>query len=355
MNPPTHGGNLIWASTLAGCPVSDIIDFSASINPLGPPLETYTILQEAFPLLVHYPDPLGWDFRSTLGHIHHLSPDWIIAGNGVAELLTWVGRSSSFFQSTYLLTPAFNDYYRALKSFNVLLKPCLIDIFDQSIDLNSLIEKKDHSQDVLLLNNPHNPTGKLLQKEQIIPYLSEFGLVIIDEAFMDFLPPGKEQSLIPLIENYSNLIILRSLTKFYSIPGLRLGYAIGHPHLLQQWWQWRDPWSVNQLALKLGEKIVQNRDFSQQTWTWLAQELSFLYDSLAQITGLLPFPSVANFLLIKTQESSLILQEKLLKKYQIYIRDCLSFVELGKDYFRVAVKDRVNNQKLIDALTSEIL
>jgi len=201
-----------------------------------------------------------------------------------------------------------------------------------------------------LLNNPHNPTGKLFSVEEILPYLEQFALVVVDEAFMDFLPPDEEQSLIPVIQEYPNLVVLRSLTKFYSLPGLRLGYAIAHPDRLSKWQLWRDPWPVNTLAAAAAIAALDDKEFQSATWEWLPPARNQLFQGLAKLPGLQPKESAANFLLVESQQSVSQLQEQLLKKYQIYIRDCLSFKELGDRYFRVAVRSKSDNQRLLTAL-----
>ncbi|MBE9126169.1 aminotransferase class I/II-fold pyridoxal phosphate-dependent enzyme, partial [Coleofasciculus sp. LEGE 07081] len=204
----------------------------------------------------------------------------------------------------------------------------------------------------LLLNNPHNPTGQLFERESILPLLEQFALVVVDEAFMDFLPPDQQQSLIPWVQDYPNLVILRSLTKFYSLPGLRLGYCVAHPDRLQRWQQWRDPWPVNVLAAAAGIAVVQDRDFQQQTWDWLPKARSQLFQGLTSLPGLQPYPSAANFLLVYSEQSCSRLQENLLQGSRILIRDCLSFPELGDKYFRVAVRTLADNQRLLDALNA---
>jgi len=148
------------------------------------------------------------------------------------------------------------------------------------------------------------------------------------------------------------LVILRSLTKFYSLPGLRLGYAIAHPERLKLWRCWRDPWSVNSLAQAAAVAALQDEEFQQQTWDWLPPARNKLFQGLAQIPGLQPLESTANFLLVATQQPSSQLQQRLLTQHQILIRDCLSFKELGEHYFRVAVRSDTDNQRLISALSS---
>ncbi|MBD2345208.1 threonine-phosphate decarboxylase CobD [Anabaena subtropica] len=360
MRQPDHGGNLAWAAALAGCYADAIVDFSASISPLGPPQSAIAAIQSQISNLRHYPDPDYGELRLALGHFHQLPLEWILPGNGSAELLTLAGRELAELAATILITPAFGDYYRTLRAYHakVLEFPLLSAeerVLRNECKLQQIL-KTQHSPLItnyaLLLNNPHNPTGKLFTREEILPLLAQFALVVVDEAFMDFVPPEEEQSLIPLVQEYSNLVVLRSLTKFYSLPGLRLGYAIAHPDRLQKWQLWRDPWPVNTLAAAAAVAALEDREFQAQTWQWLPPARGQLFQGLTSIPGLQPHASAANFLLVKTQQSSVQLQQQLLQQHQILIRDCLSFKELGDRFFRVAVRSHSDNQRLITALSA---
>jgi L-threonine-O-3-phosphate decarboxylase len=349
---PMHGGNRQWAASLAGITPEQILDFSASINPLGPPKSAIAAIQSHLADLNHYPDPEYTLLREALGKFHQLSSEWILAGNGVAELLTWVGRDLSQLASTVLFTPAFTDYDRALKTFDCQVEKYLFLFRNQDVSFNADLPEITNSHTKgILINNPHNPTGYLFARESILPYLERFALVVIDEAFMDFLTPEQQQSLIDLVPSHPNLVILRSLTKFYSLPALRLGYAIAHPDRLQRWQAWRDPWCVNSLAVAAGITVLEDREFQQQTWAWLERAKSQLFTGLSAISGLTPLPNAANYLLVQTEIAGSLLQKELLQKDKILIRDCLSFPELGDRYFRVAVRLEHENQKLINALS----
>ena len=360
MNRPEHGGNLAWAAAVAGCPASSIRDFSASINPLGPPSRAIAAIRENIYQLTAYPEPNYAQLKENLAQYHQIATDYILPGNGSAELLTWAGWELSQQQVTYLITPAFGDYKRALTAFNANWCKCPLNLGQDKItnhsELFALVDTLP-VQDIispdsgLILNNPHNPTGKLWTRAEILPYLAKFALVVVDEAFMDFLPPEEEQSLIALVKDFPNLVILRSLTKFYSLPGLRIGYAIAHPERVQRWQKLRDPWSVNTLAAIAAETVISDRDFQIKTWNWLPPTRKKLWQGLASIPGLEPLASSTNFLLIKTTKSSTELQAELLKKYQIFIRDCLSFSELGDRYFRVAIRKQEDNNDLLAALS----
>ncbi|MBE9053819.1 threonine-phosphate decarboxylase [Nostocales cyanobacterium LEGE 11386] len=356
MRQPAHGGNLAWAAALAGCPPEAILDFSASISPLGPPNSAIAAIQLQIGNLRHYPDPDYSELRLALSHFHQLPSEWILPGNGSAELLTLAGRELAELSATTLITPAFGDYYRTLAAYNakVLEFPLSLHSGEWGVSKNSpsYSSSPPPESSGLLLNNPHNPTGRLFSREAILPYLQQYALVVVDEAFMDFVPPDGEQSLIEVVEEYPNLVVLRSLTKFYSLPGLRLGYAIAHPDRLAKWQLWRDPWPVNTLAAAAAVAALQDQQFQEHTWKWLPPARNQLFQGLAAIPGLQPLEGAANFLLVESQQSSSQLQRQLLQHHQILIRDCLSFPELGDRFFRVAVLSESDNQRLLTALYS---
>ena len=245
-----------------------------------------------------------------------------------------------------LHSPNFSDYPRALNSFNAQIQP--VPCFPPS-PLRSF-PAAPSSQTGLLLNNPHNPTGHLFSRDFILPLLEQFALVVVDEAFMDFLPPEHQHSVVDWVQAFPNLVVIRSLTKFYSLPGLRLGYAIAHPDRLSRWQAWRDPWPVNTLAAAVGAVVLQDVAFQQRTWNWLKQTRPMLLAQLAALPGLSPHPSAANFLLVESAQSVSWLQRELLQRHGVFIRDCLSFPELGDRYFRIAIRTVVDNQRLMHGL-----
>ncbi len=326
------------------------MDFSASINPLGPPASAIAAIEAHLGDLSAYPDPASTSLRQALSKFHKIPADWILPGNGSAELLTWACRDLAQLQTTHLITPAFSDYQRALSAFSATVQSHALKLEPGLAALQNWQPPSPGFQAGLLFNNPHNPTGGLLSREHLASCLDQFELVVLDEAFMDFLPMEEQQSLLQDIMVHENLVILRSLTKFYSLPGLRLGYAIAHPDRLQKWQQWRDPWSVNALASAAGIAVLKDQGFQQQTWAWLPEARSQLFVGLQQL-GLQPLPGVANYLLVAADCSVTALQEALLQEAHILIRDCMSFPELCDGYFRVAVRTLAENQKLLDALS----
>ncbi|MFN5515779.1 MAG: threonine-phosphate decarboxylase CobD [Cyanobacteriota bacterium] len=345
---PTHGGDRVWAAALARCRDADLLDFSASMSPFGPPTGVIRAIQEALPRLPHYPDPQYRALRQALGAALGLAPEWLLPGNGSAELLTLAARTLGDCSEVVLVTPAFGDYFRALRSAAVPIRTLAWDV-SGPFPWEKLRELGD-GQRGLILNNPHNPTGALLPRREILPLLERFAWVVADEAFMDFLPPPEQESLLPELPNFSNLIILRSLTKFYALAGLRLGFASAAPQVLAQWQSWRDPWPVGILAEAGALAALEDQEFAQKIWRWLPPARAELVRGLSALPGLTPLPGTVNFLLVASTVSVPPLQEALLKNHRILIRDCLSFPELGDRFFRVAVRTPAENQRLLAAL-----
>ncbi len=354
---PSHGGDRLWAAEVAGCAPEALLDFSASISPLGPPASVRAAIEQAMPLVTRYPDPQQRELRAAIALHHELEPDWVLAGNGAAELLTWIGRDLAEQAVVYVMDPGFGDYERALRAFGARIERLLLGRRDEAFALPPLpatlaakAGAKAGSKAGVILNNPHNPTGAMWSREALLPWLESGALVVVDEAFMDFVPPEAQQSVVGWLDRFPNLVVLRSLTKFYSLPGLRIGYALAHPDRLARWQTWRDPWSVNALAGAAAIAALGDRGFQQQTWDWLGPTRAQLSLDLALRPGLRVYPGSANFLLLYCKDSVMNLQESLLRRHRILIRDCSSFRALGDDFFRIAVRTGVDNHQCLSAL-----
>lgn len=348
-----HGGNLQGAAAIADCLPSDILDFSASLNPLGPPRTVLQAIAAARDAIVHYPDPRSKQLRQALSHHFGVDAGWVLPGNGAAELFTWAARECAQLGMTLIPQPAFSDYARALEAVGGVWEgiACWDVEGAQPLDLVGQIRQRlsgDNPPCCLILNNPHNPSGQLWPVEELQDLIPLFRLVIADEAFMDFVEPS--QSLLRWIDKYPQLIVVRSLTKFYAIAGLRIGFAVGHPERLQRWQRWRDPWSVNGLATVAALAALQDRQFQARTMDWLPRAKRQLSAGINEIASCCACESAANFLLVKTDRHVPTLQAELLKKYRILIRDCLSFQDLGERYFRVAVRTESENLRLVRSL-----
>ena len=190
------------------------------------------------------------------------------------------------------------------------------------------------------------------------PLLTRYALVICDEAFLPLVSNGEQQSLIPLVAEHSNLVVIRSLTKLYGIAGLRLGYAVAQSQRLQRWAQWRDPWPVNGIALAVGERLLASprryRRWCERVQRWTATEGAWMQRQLAALPGITPMPSAANYLLVRANHSLVPMREALERNHRILLRDCRSLEGLGETWLRIGLQSRRNNRRIVWAMREEL-
>ena len=348
-----HGGNLQTEAREMGVNIDDIIDASASMVPFKIPLSLQEHLKEAISSchLQAYPDRDHQLLREAISKYHKVTPEMVLPGNGASELFTWVARDASKYGISSLPSPGFADYSRALNCWDApYIHSPLPLIYSQNTIQDFPIKPQ---AEVIWITNPHNPTGQLWKRASLEKLLKKYQFIICDEAFLPLVPNGDKQSLIPLIKKHPNLIIIRSLTKLFAIPGLRLGYAIGCSKRLKELSKIRDPWPLNGLAILAGIKIMSDVDKLSQ-WTnkiqnWVKEEGEWFYSELDKITGIMPLPSATNFLLIKSNFSLTFLLQKL-RVNNILVRDCRSFIGLSDQYLRISLQKRNENQKIISAI-----
>ncbi|MCP9889975.1 aminotransferase class I/II-fold pyridoxal phosphate-dependent enzyme [Cyanobium sp. Aljojuca 7D2] len=361
--PPSerHGGNLAATATRLGCRPSQLLDASASLVPFGPPWAVRdSLLRVALGLaagsqLRAYPDRHATGLRAALAQLHGVEPESVLPGNGAAELFTWAARDAAAAGLSVLPQPGFADYPRALDCWGGAWRSLPLPLQG---GLGPQLFPAAPAGAVLWLTNPHNPTGALWSRASLEPLLERFTLVIADEAFLPLVPGGEAQSLIPLVRTHPNLVVIRSLTKLWSIAGLRLGYAIAQPERLARWARWRDPWPVNGLAVAVGERLLGD-PLAYGLWChrvqrWTAREGAWLLARLEALPGITPLPSAANFLLIRGDASLVPLRERLECRHRILLRDCRSFDGLGEHWLRIGVQSRQNNRRMIRALRQEL-
>jgi len=352
-----HGGNQTATAARLGCRPSQLLDASASLVPFGPPWFVRRSLLWAglsAPLRA-YPDRSYAALRCGLARLHGLEPDWLLPGNGAAELFTWAARDAAAAGVSVLAQPGFADYPRALACWGGAWRAEPLPLQGGS---GPQPFPGAQAGEVLWLTNPHNPTGALWSRASLEPLLERFALVIADEAFLSLVPGGEAQSLIPLLTMHPNLVVIRSLTKLYGIAGLRLGYALGQPERLARWAAWRDPWPVNGLAAAVGERLLADseayRRWCSRVQRWTGREGAWLQRQLAQLPGITPLPSAANFLLIHGDASLVSLRERMERHHSILLRDCRSFEGLGENWLRLGYQSHSNNRRILRVLQQEL-
>mgnify|MGYP006274657581 CR=1 FL=1 len=371
--PDRHGGNLAEAAARLGCRPEQLLDASASLVPFAPPAALRQALRQACRPrgLRPYPDRRYAGLRQVIAALHDLDPDWVLPGNGAAELFTWAARDAAALGPSLLPAPGFADYRRALDCWGGHVQsaplPLRWDADDSALSHGQLARPwplpAGSDAAALWITNPHNPTGQLWSRASLEPLLQRHPLVICDEAFLPLVPGGEDQSLLPLLADHPNLVVIRSLTKLFAIAGLRLGYAMAHPDRLARWSAWRDPWPVNALAAAAGEALLLDRQaygrWCKRVQGWVAREGDWLQHQLAALPALMPMPSAANYLLIRGegqgQPVSLEpLRLALEQRHRILLRDCRSFAGLGETWLRLGLQDRAGNRRMVRAMAEEL-
>jgi threonine-phosphate decarboxylase len=324
----THGGNIYAVAQRMGWDWRDVADFSASINPLGPAPSVVAAIHAAVDRIAHYPEPEPHTLRSHLGRHWNIDPDLLLAGNGATELLHFLARTLNP-PSVSLAAPVFSEFHHAFP------KADIVPFEAQHWPTDGLV----------IVTRPANPTGAL---PTLDTYLSSTtNPLLIDESFIDFTD---QPSLLPRLENRPNLYILRSLTKFYALPGLRIGILAGPANTIRQWRSQRDPWQVNVLAEAAVLAAINDTSYAQSTREFVTSERQWLTAQLAAIPGLHPQPSTANYLLIATDQPVAPLLYTALQ-HKILLRDCSAWPGVPYPHaFRAAVRTRPENERLIAAL-----
>lgn len=351
-----HGGNIYEIAQKYKLDLEKILDFSASVSPLGVPESVMQAVKDSLGTIAHYPDPACKAFRQIAASELGVGSENIIAGNGAAELIYLIVRMINP-RCALIPIPTFSEYGHAVISVGGKLKyiklrseasECVfpIDDFCQAIP----------GADLAFICNPNNPTGTLLEQNQLSRII-EVGkanncCIVVDEAYMDFVESGSDYSLINKICDYDNLLILKSLTKVYSLPGLRIGYAIGPKDLIEPMNTLRDPWSVNSLAQAAGAAALQETAYLTRLHELVWEERKYLYEEIKRLPGLKPYFPTANFLLVNTCETGITAShlQEVLARSGLLIRDCTSFQGMGPYFFRIAVRTRADNIRLIQAL-----
>ncbi len=349
-----HGGNLEEEANRLGINSKSLIDASASLVPFSLPPCLYDCLLETLQGidLRNYPNRNHSSLKEAIATKHQVSPNMVLPGNGASELITWAARDAASQGISLLPSPGFYDYKRALRCWNGSYIESALPLEWDPIFPHTFPLKQ--AGNVIWITNPHNPTGQSWSRDSLESLLNTYHLVICDEAFLPLVPNGEKESLIPLVTNYPNLIVIRSLTKLFSIAGLRLGYVISSPKRINEWQKLRDPWPLNAFAIAIGKVIMSDQKILQtqvqKVQDWVKEEGRWLQSNLGQLKGLISHPSSTNFHLIESNISLTRFREELARK-GILLRDCQSFKGLGENWLRISLQNKSNNRRILKVST----
>lgn len=361
-----HGGNIYKIFREKN--IDKILDYSSNINPYGLPENLKKEIFEKLFVLERYPDPDYIELREKIAEKNNLNIENIIVGNGATEIIFLFMKILSP-KKVLIVSPTFGEYERAIKASTLANDSLEINYFELKetenfvLNIKNLETELENNYDLLILCNPNNPTGQFLKLKKIEEILKiceqKNTKLFVDEAFVEFVEDWENESIINSKENKENLFVIRAFTKFFAIPGLRLGYGICfNNNLLKKMLEKKEPWSVNNIADLAGQTVLDDENYIQKTKEWIKDQKKYMYENLNKIEGLRAYKTEVNFILLKIEDNLLEkgldvknLRKKMLEK-GILIRDASNFIYLDKHYFRLAIKDKLNNEKVIETLTS---
>lgn len=348
-----HGGAVFAIARQLGLHPEEIVDFSASINPLGMPSGVRAAVIGQVDSLVHYPEADAGPLRDALAAFHGVDAEQICPSNGTTELIFLLPRLVPG-RRALIVSPAFSEYAKGLDAAGLEHESLLLSPdAGFPLDMAVLRERLSEGFGILYLCNPGNPTGRLYLKseiEQVADLCRSSGtLLVLDEAFIDFC--GEDASAVQSVGGSGRVVVLRSMTKFFAIPGLRLGYAVTDAATATRLSEMRGPWSVSTLAQAAGLAAIADTDFRIRSLEFIAGERQRFFRLLSSIHGLSPFTPSANYLLIRLDGGRLAkdIRKELLAR-RLLIRDCSLFDGLNGSYIRVAVRLPEHNDMLVESL-----
>lgn len=356
---PSHGGQSAALLQRFGLPLDHPIeDFSANLNPLGPPEWVIEALSNQLSALKHYPKPDYRTARESIAAYHGVATEQVLLTNGGAEAI-FLAAALHVGQRAGVLAPSFGEYARACHAYRMPVTTISLSAPEFALDMGAFLAALDDI-DVVFLCRPNNPTATLMSFEDMQTLLGHTAAidcrVVIDEAFIDMtVAQGEAASLTPLLADYPHLLLLRSMTKFFTLPGLRLGYVLASQPIIRALEVHQPPWSVNQLAAELVAPLLADRAFAERTRTWLEIEHPRMAAALVE-QGLEVVPSTTNFFLVRPDDALRerglavnVLFERLLQRGML-VRHTRNFAGLDGDWLRIALRDAQANHRFLKVL-----
>lgn len=352
-----HGGHLRQLAMGAGVNPESLLDFSANINPLGPPEWLRARISGSISSLVHYPDPEGQALVEAACQRYGVNPNEVLIGNGSTELFYLLPMALKFRQAL-IPVPSYVDYANAARIAGMTIHTLPLSAengfaldFDQ---LEIALKPLADTPTMVPLGQPNNPTGRTFDAQRLRHLARRFPTTtfIVDEAFADFVEDFDSLT----VNRPINVVVMLSLTKIFAIPGLRLGLAVASPSTVQKVKALQPPWSVNTIAQTVGEAALLDTEYTQQSRTIISALRDTLRLQLEQIPYLTVYPGEANFMLVRCDRASMdarTLAGRLLKR-GLAIRVCDNFEGLDQRFFRVAVRTETENRQLVEALRQEL-
>ena len=355
---PIHGGNVHAAARELRRPIGSILDFSASINPLGPSPRAVRALHDAASLVEHYPDPDCISLKRAIAHRWDIPADRVVVGNGSTEVIDLIPRALSV-RSALIVGPTYGEYARAVRQAGGRTSMVMAKKEDdyrapieQITDRLSRQRRVSRAIDAVFMCHPNSPTGQPCRRQDLHSLFTAANhsgtWVVLDESFIEYC---NALTCLRQLRSYSRLIILRSFTKFYGLPGLRIGYSLSSPSVAALLRRYQPPWSVNVVAQRAAEAAMSDERHARRSVAYVERERARVGTRLSLLDGLTVIPSSANFLLMELPRpfrARAITAN--LRRQGILVRDCSSVEGCTTRMIRIAVRAKRDNDRLLGAL-----
>lgn len=347
-----HGADINSAAELYGLEANKIIDFSSNINPFIVD-SMDKIVAAGVGSLQKYPDIKYRRLRKNIADYLGVDDSQVIPGNGATEIIYLLMRNLS--GRLAIINPTFSEYRKGAELAGLSVVDFVMDWKkDFKLDLDEIYRRKDEF-DSIFICNPNNPDGSVREIKKLLEFAEKEGkLLIVDETFIEFADSEKDRSLVNMVEKSKNLFIIRAVTKFFGIPGIRLGYGISsNRELLQKMYDEKEPWTINSFADSASDFIFKEEEYIRKSKEYFSKERVCMINEINKIDGIKAFNSDANFILVRFENRNVLdVKENLLKRAGLLIRDASNFIGLDSSFARVAIKNHEQNTVLVDALRS---
>ena len=354
-----HGSDIEKICEVYHLDPKNIIKFGANVNPLGLSENVKQQLASRLDILSSYPDRDYTTLRNTISEYCNVPAEFILPGNGSSELIALLIQERNP-KHTLILGPTYSEYSRELSFSGSTQEYYHLREEDNFVlNVDDLCQTLEGNYDFLIICNPNNPTSSAITREdlkKLLTFCAEKNIfVMIDETYVEFAPDISEITAVTLTKEFTNLMVLRGVSKFYAAPGMRLGYGItGNLDFLKKMKEKQVPWSLNSLGALAGELMLQDKDYIHRTRELILSERTRLLQALAEIPTYKTYPAYANFILLK-------IQKPVLTSYDVFdacirqglmIRDCSSFECLDGEYIRFCIMNPEDNTRLLNILSS---
>ncbi|KUK37284.1 MAG: histidinol-phosphate aminotransferase [Thermacetogenium sp.] len=328
--------------------ITGVIKLASNENPLGPSPAALNALKEAINKVHNYPDGNCYYLKKELANSLHLPEDHFIIGNGTDEILKMLGETFLNPGERVLFAwPSFSEYDFITRLMGA--RPVTVPLRNFVHDLDEIARQVDEETKLIFICNPNNPTGTIVGGQDLRLFLNKIPssvLVVVDEAYYEYVTAPQYTSAVELVKEDKRVIVLRTFSKIYGLAGLRVGYGIAAPEIIQLINRVREPFNVNLLAQKAAVAALQDKDFLEQSRNVVLKGKEYLYDSFVRLK-LEYIPSEANFIFVNLKRDSREVFMSLLKE-GIIVRtgDIFGY----PTWIRVTVGTPEQNERFIAAL-----